>query len=135
MALITWSDNFSVKVRAIDAQHAGLVETLNQLHGAMMKGQASSVTGALLHKLVSYTQVHFSAEEKMMAATKYPCLTQHIAKHRALTSQVEEFVGRYERGEVRINLELLTFLSDWLTTHILKEDHRYGPWLNEHGVR
>jgi hemerythrin-like metal-binding protein len=135
MALITWSDKYFVGVRAIYAQHAGLVETLNELHGAMMKGQASSVTGALLHKLVDYTHGHFSAEEQLMAATKYPSLTQHTAKHRALTTQVEEFVGRYERGEVRINLELLTFLSDWLTTHILKEDHEYGPWLNQHGVR
>jgi hemerythrin len=135
MALITWSDKYSVGVRAIDAQHAGLVETLNELHGAMMKGHASSIAGDLLHKLVDYTHGHFSAEEKMMAATRYPGLTLHSAKHRDLTRQVEEFVGRYERGEVRINLELLTFLSDWLTTHILKEDREYGPWLNEHGVR
>jgi hemerythrin len=33
-----------------------------------------------------------------------------------------------------MNIELLNFLRDWLTTHILKVDHEYGPWLNEHGV-
>jgi len=25
-------------------------------------------------------------------------------------------------------------LRNWLTNHIQKVDHEYGPWLNEHGV-
>jgi hemerythrin len=135
MALMTWSEKYSVGVQTIDDQHAGLVETLNELHGAMMNGHANHVTGKLLHTLVDYTREHFAAEEMLMTSTKYPGLAQHRDKHRELTQQVEEFVGRYERGEIRINLQLLNFLSDWLATHILKDDHAYGPWLNEHGVR
>ena len=51
-------------------------------------------------------------------ASTISALAQHRAKHRELTRQVEELVGRYERGEIRINLQLLNFLSDWLTdTH------------------
>jgi hemerythrin-like metal-binding protein len=134
MALMPWNDKYSVGVRAIDKQHAGLVQTLNELHEAMMKGHAKTVTGTLLHKLVDYTRDHFSAEEKTMADAKYPGLAQHRVKHRELTRQVEEFVSRYERGEAQMNIELLNFLRDWLTTHILKVDHEYGPWLNEHGV-
>ena len=132
---MTWSDKFSVGVQSIDDQHAGLVETLNELHDGMMKGHANAVTGKLLHTLVDYTREHFAAEEMLMASTKYPQLPRHCEKHRELTRQVEEFVGRYERGEIRINLQLLNFLSDWLSTHILKEDHAYGPWLNDHGIR
>jgi hemerythrin-like metal-binding protein len=132
---MTWSSRFSVGVRDIDDQHIGLVDTLNELHGAMMSGKANAVTGALLRKLVDYTRRHFSAEEQMMAFAKYPGLAQHRVKHEALTKQVAEFVGRYERGEARMNVELLNFLSDWLTTHILKEDKEYGPWMNEHGVK
>jgi hemerythrin len=135
MALMTWSDRFSVGVRAIDDQHAGLVKTLNELHAAMMSGQANSVTGALLKQLLDYTRGHFSAEEKMMADARYPGLAQHRVKHRDLTRQVEGFAERYERGEARLNIELLNFLNDWLTTHILKVDKEYGPWMNEHGVR
>jgi hemerythrin len=55
--------------------------------------------------------------------------------HRDLTKQVEEYVARFESGDVSLGVPLLTFLSDWLTNHILGEDRKYGPWLVEHGVR
>jgi len=135
MALMTWNSSLSVGVQALDAQHSVLVETLNQLHEAMMKGQAKGLTETLLHRLVVYTRDHFSTEERMLAAVDYPGLPQHCQRHRDLTRQVEEFITRYERGEITLNLDLLTFLRDWLTMHILKEDRAYGPWLNQFGVR
>jgi hemerythrin-like metal-binding protein len=134
MALMKWSSKYSVGVKTLNSQHTVLFDILNELHAAMMKGQASSVNGPLLHKLVDYTLGHFAAEEQMMTATRYPGLFQHRAKHHKLTRQVGEFVERYERGESRLNVELLNFLSDWLTNHILKSDKEYGPWLNERGV-
>jgi hemerythrin len=51
-----------------------------------------------------------------------------------LTKQVEDYVARFEKGDVAIGVDLLDFLSDWLTTHIQGEDKKYGPWLHEHGV-
>jgi hemerythrin-like metal-binding protein len=135
MALMTWNDSLSVGVQSLDAQHSVLVETLNDLHAAMMKGQGKSLTAPLLHNLLTYTRSHFSAEEAMMASANYPGLGQHRIRHRDLTRQVEEFITRYEQGEITLNMHLLTFLRDWLTTHILKEDREYGPWLNQHGAR
>jgi hemerythrin-like metal-binding protein len=108
---------------------------LNDLHAAMLKGQAQQLTGPMLRKLAEYTRDHFSAEERMMEAAKYPGLPGHRTKHRDLTKQVEEYVAKFERGEGSLNLQLLNFLRDWLTNHIQKVDSEYGPWLNEHGVR
>jgi len=133
MALLTWDSAYSVGVRSMDSQHTTLFDMLNDLHAAMMKGQAKGVTGQLLQKLLEYTQQHFSAEEAMMAATKYPGLGRHHELHAALTRQVKEFADRYERGESTLNVHLLNFLRDWLTNHIQKEDREYGPWLNQHG--
>jgi hemerythrin len=134
MALFTWSDKYAVGVKSLDDQHKGLVAILNDLHAAMMKGQAQSITGPLLKKLVGYTHDHFATEERLLGLSKYPTLPQHTVIHRELTKQVGEFVGKYERGEVTVNLALLTFLRDWLATHIQKEDKEYGPWLNQHGI-
>ena len=133
MALLTWESKYSVGVKAIDGQHSVLFDILNELHAAMMKGQARQVTGGLLTKLLDYTRDHFTSEEQMMAATHYPGLAKHHASHEALTKQVGEFMARYEHGESHINVELLNFLSGWLTNHIQHEDKEYGPWMNEHG--
>jgi hemerythrin len=135
MALMTWSDSFSTGVKAMDDQHKGLVNALNDLHAAMLGGHDKAATESLLTTLVQYTHNHFAAEEALMTRTKYPRQTAHTAKHRDLTGQVEQFVDRYERGEQALNVDLLTFLRDWLMTHIQKEDKEYGPWLNQNGVK
>ena len=134
MALLAWSSKYSVGVQSMDSQHTVLFGLLNDLHAAMMKGQAQSITGALLRKLANYTHDHFTAEEAMMASARYPELAKHRMEHRDLSKRVEEFAARYERGECTLNLDLLNFLRDWLTNHIEKVDHGYCSWMNEHGV-
>lgn len=135
MALMTWNDSFSVGVKAMDEQHKGLVKTLNELHAAMIAGQAKAVCGDLLKTLVKYTRDHFAAEETLMRRAQYQQFAAHREQHKNLTGQVETFVKRYERAETSLNIDLLLFLRDWLATHIQKSDRDYGPWLNQHGVK
>ena len=135
MALLTWNNTYSVGVKTIDSQHTVLFDILNDLHAAMMSGKASSLTGPILKKLVTYTKEHFAAEEAMLASTKYPGLAEHKVKHKDLIKQVEDYSARFDRGEITLNLHLLNFLRDWLTNHIQKVDHEYGPWLNKNGIK
>ena len=134
MALLTWNSTYSVGVKSIDSQHTVLFDTLNDLHGAMMTGQASTLTGPILKKLITYTREHCTAEEAMLTKTNYPGLAEHKIKHRDLIKQVEDYSARFDRGEITLNLHLLNFLRDWLTNHIQKVDHEYGPWLNKNGI-
>ena len=134
MSLLTWSDSYSVGVKTIDRQHSSLFAIVNELHTAMMKGQAKTVVGPLLDKLVKYTVEHFAYEERMMAASKFPGLAAHRAHHNDLTRQVGEFMARFRRGDSALNIELLRFLSDWLTKHIQHEDKEYGPWFKRHAA-
>jgi hemerythrin-like metal-binding protein len=134
MALLTWNDGYSMGVKTIDQQHSGLFGMVNDLHAAMMKGQGKAVIGPLLDRLVKYTQEHFAFEERAMEAAKYPNAKAHRAHHADLARQVTDYVARYKRGDSGLNIELLRFLSDWLSNHIQKEDKEYGPWLNSHGV-
>jgi hemerythrin-like metal-binding protein len=120
---MTWSDNFSVGVKAMDDQHKGLVSTLNELHAAMRDGKDKAVTGKLLSSLVRYTHDHFNAEEAMMTRTKYPKCAPHFAHHKDLTGQVQQFVERYERGEITLNIDHNKF-----DTFIGKSLGNYGEW-------
>jgi hemerythrin-like metal-binding protein len=134
MALLTWGQSYSVGVNKVDSQHKVLFEIINELHAAMLKGQAQVLTGPLLKKLADYTRNHFSAEEAMMSAAKYPGLAEHQKKHIALVKQVDDYIARFDKGEITLNLHLLNFLRDWLTNHIQKVDKEYSPWMKEHGV-
>src|ERR1035438_8181377 len=134
MALLTWNSKYSVGVKTLDSQHTVLFGILNDLHAAMLKGQAQSLTGPLLRKLVDYTQTHFSTEERMLTEARYPGLADHKVKHSELIKKVQGYAARFEKGEITLNLHLMNFLRDWLTEHIQKTDHEYGSWLNERGV-
>jgi hemerythrin len=118
----------------MDDQHKGLIAILNDLHDAMKKAQAQTVTGPLLRKLADYTRRHFASEEAMMTVAGYAELAAHRVKHRDLIKKVEEFVARFERGDIMLSVDLFNFLRDWLATHIMKEDKGYGPWLVQHGM-
>ena len=132
MPLVTWSDKLSVGVKAIDEQHTVLFDTINELHAAMMKGQARAIVGELLTRLLMYTRNHFVEEEQMMETAGYPDLPQHRIRHRNLTKQVEDYIARFQNGDLTLSTDLAGFLSDWL---IQGEDQKYGPWMNEHGIR
>lgn len=135
MALVTWDNTYSVGIKLVDEQHAGLFDSLNELHAAMLKGQEKAVTGRLLQDLLAYTRSHFSAEEAMLARAKYPDLVAHRLKHRKLTDEVAGYAERYKRGEAALSVHLIHFLNDWLVQHILREDRAYSAWLVQAGVR
>lgn len=134
MALFSWNQKYSVGVQAVDSQHMGLFSILNELHAGMMSGQGKDLTGPMLKKLLEYTRTHFRDEERMMAKTLYPGLTEHKVLHQELVKQVDSYVARFERGEITLNAHLLNFLRDWLTSHIQKTDQQYSGWMKEHGV-
>ncbi len=135
MALLTWDQSYSVGVEKLDGQHTVLFDILNDLHAAMMKGEAQKMTGSLLQKLLNYTQTHFAAEEKLLTASNYPGFAEHHKLHVDLVKQVEDYMVRFEKGEITLNLYLVNFLRDWLTNHIQKTDMEYSSWLNAHNVR
>lgn len=134
MSFMNWNESYSVGVETIDRQHSGLFAMINELHDAMMKGQGKTVVGSLLERLIKYTVEHFAYEEAMMGTANYPSLAAHRSRHADLTRQVEEFRARCQSGDGTVNVELLPFLSGWLTRHIQLEDKEYGPWMNSHGV-
>jgi hemerythrin-like metal-binding protein len=134
VGFMTWDERFSVGVKTLDEEHKVLFGILNELYDAMKRGQAQVVTGHLLKKLADYTRRHFASEEAKMTASGFAGLAEHRDKHRDLIQRVEQFIVRFERGDIMLSVDLFNFLRDWLTTHIQKTDKEYGPWLTGHGV-
>lgn len=130
-----WSDNYSVKVDAMDTQHKKLFEIIRELYTAMRSGHGKDVAGDVLRRLIDYTVRHFAEEEKLMEKHGYPLLVQHKAEHKALTDKVVAFKKDFDAGTVGITADLMRFLQEWLTNHIQTVDKKYGDFLNSHGVR
>lgn len=135
MSLMNWKSEYSVGVAKFDTQHKRLIDLLNTLHDAMMKGQGQAALGSTLSELINYTTTHFEDEEKAFATAGYPESFQHRQEHQALVKQVADIKKRFDAGEIALSLTTTSFLQDWLQNHILGTDKKYGPLLNQHGVR
>lgn len=129
-----WDTRYSVKVGAMDDQHKKLFEIVHELYEAMHSGQGKQVAGDVLKRLIDYTEHHFAAEEKLMEKNGYSHLAQHRVEHRDLEKKVRVFKKEFDQGSKTITLELMTFLQNWLTNHILNVDQKYGDFLNTKGV-
>jgi methyl-accepting chemotaxis protein/hemerythrin len=134
MALLKWTRKYSVGVKAMDDQHINLVEILNELHAAMLKGKAQSVADSLFKKLSDYTLKHFTDEEAMLEAAGYPGLAKQREEHREESEKLKEFVACYEQGDQAMYPDLLRFVDKWLQDHMLGDDKQYTQWMNEHGI-
>lgn len=131
MPLFVWSDKlFSVNVDVIDKQHKRLVQLLNLLHDAMLKGEGRDVLGPVLGELVRYTGYHFDTEEQLMLEYAYPGYSEHKAEHDALKQRALAFVRDYEANKLTVTVELSMFLSEWLQHHIQGTDKALGEFLN-----
>jgi len=134
MSFIQWKDAYSVKIEEIDEQHKKLIKLITQLADAMSVGKGRDVLGRVLTELVNYTVYHFQTEERFFRQYDYPEYEKHKQIHDALTEKAKELKTEFEQGNKLISVNVMHFLSDWLNTHILEEDKKFGPFLNSKGM-
>jgi hemerythrin-like metal-binding protein len=96
----------------IDTQHRRLFEIV------AAADDGAPVTD-LLDEVLAYSAFHFQAEEQI-AATHQVTDEKHIQSHRDLLDKIR--IYKSHTHEVRH--EVRTFLVEWVTTHIDKEDRR-----------
>lgn len=133
--LITWSEDLSVGITSIDEQHKKLVNMINALNDAMTKGQARDVLKKIFDGLLVYADKHFGYEEKLFATHAYASEAAHRKEHDALRARVTDLKKRMDEGDYMLGAEVMAFLKQWLTSHILKSDKAYTSFLQGKGVR
>jgi hemerythrin len=134
MALLNWTENYSVKIKEIDTQHKKLVDIINNLHDSMKAGKSKEVLGKILEELINYTGYHFKTEEDLFDKYGYPEKNTHKRQHGDLVDQVLKFKANFDNGKSVVSIDIMNFLRDWLTQHIAGSDKKYSSYLNGKGV-
>jgi hemerythrin len=132
---IEWSNELSVGIEEIDAQHQILVDLLNQVHEAIQQRHTAEVTRDIIDRLNEYTRVHFAVEESLMRILHYPDYERHKEEHEKLIAQLAELRAKLEAGKASTGFELAHFLKVWLTKHIMEVDQRYVPYFLAQGIQ
>lgn len=131
MALITWSEDYSVGVDVLDADHVVIISLMNHVDDAKLAGCDERAVGRLVSTLVDYACMHFEREEALMDRHGYPRLEGHREAHRVVEDQLRELHEAYQQtADPNISQEIMELLNYWLVEHILKVDMHYKPYLS-----
>ena len=136
--MFLWKDAYSVNIAVIDEQHKRLFEIAGNLYDLMKKKNDDiyDELNATLKELKDYTVYHFNFEEDLMKKYGYPELSAHVVEH---TSFIEKIMAVEEldidEAQKKVQLDLIMFLVDWVTNHILKRDHMYVSFFNQKGLQ
>ena len=135
MPIIHWTPDFSVGVNSLDTDHKVLISLINQLDDAIRAGERAGkpgqTVGSVLDALLDYTDYHFAREELLMRACGYPDFEAHLRTHNTLRAQVHDIRVRYRRNAESIHgREVLAFLKNWLTAHIVGRDKLYSSFMH-----
>jgi hemerythrin len=134
VTLLTWNHACSVGVRAMDDQHGILMDAINALRLALVRGAGRERISELLDEFIEFSRVHFWSEEQIMAQTGFQGLEEHRAEHHRMLANILQAAHRLQYG-VGVQLRpSLCGLRRGFLHHIETMDQKYVPWLHEHGV-
>lgn len=134
MNLYEWKADYSVDIKSIDDDHRGLFGIINQLFEAMSHGRAKDILSEILSQLIDYTKTHFRREEMYFATTNYPEMQEHKLQHELFIEKIDGLKREFDKGDEKISVELIKYLSDWLINHILISDKKYKSHLKKYGL-
>jgi hemerythrin len=134
LQLCRFTEDFDVMVTQMNDDHKRIFAYINSIHQRIKEKSDGAALLPLLKELGDFTQRHFQREEEAMLAANYPAYPQQKAAHTKLLAKVAEIITALDSGGEVDLLEIMTFLKDWLTTHILVMDREYGPALNAAGI-
>jgi hemerythrin-like metal-binding protein len=118
----------------MDDQHGILLDTMNELRLAAVRGSGREQISEVLDRLIEFTRMHFWGEEQLLERFGFPSLAGHRLEHQRILAQILQSSHRVQHGERMQMRPLLCFLREAYAEHIEGMDREYGPWLNERGV-
>ena len=127
--IFQWRDEYNTNVKEMDEDHRELFKAVSDLYDAITVREDSSFLNKTLDFLIGYTKKHFKAEEMLMKRQGFPGYQRQKKQHDKFLEDVLEMAVRTRKGEIKMTVEFVSFLKEWIIKHILTEDRKYGRLL------
>lgn len=124
--MIQWKDEYKIGIQQIDEQHEKLFELANRAYDILTKeivvDKYDKVIN-LIEELREYTSYHFKTEEEYMLKIGYKrFLSQKVAHDEFIKKIYETKLDNLDENEDKYLTDILEFLVNWLSDHILGSD-------------
>ncbi|MGA3287748.1 MAG: hemerythrin family protein [Bacteroidota bacterium] len=129
MRTIEWQDDYTVGVKELDDQHRCLLNTINTLLEEQGDKYEAAKFSPALSSLIYYAYTHFATEERYLLQVHFPDLKQHVLEHIDFIMKTLGLALRVKSGGDETRIELLRYLKEWYSSHVLVTDRQYIPFL------
>jgi hemerythrin len=118
-----WSEECSVDIPGLDAQHRHLIELLGDLLKSTHSGKGATAPVAF-NQVIQYAEQHLKREELLLRMRGYPGYAEHKKEHDAYREKIASLQARADRRDFAVRLA--NFLAEWWRFHILTSDQQYA---------
>lgn len=125
MSNYEWTSELSVGNLVLDQHHQNLIKLFDVADEILTQMKPSTQTSKIISELTTYSIFHFSEEERLMRASGYKNLEEHILEHKDFADKIQEFRDNLCNKPENLNEQIFLFLYNWLITHIKHSDKKY----------
>ncbi|RCX17931.1 hemerythrin [Anaerobacterium chartisolvens] len=133
-----WKDRYRLGIEEIDGQHKRLFEIGNEAYDiAMLKSSYDRYDEILkvINSLIDYTEYHFGYEEELMKKHGYNGFDEQKKEHKFYIDKIRSLSERdIDEDQQKAILEILDFLAEWISSHIIFSDRKYATFFKENGI-
>ena len=136
MAAFKWKEEYNLNIEEIDKQHKKLMEIGERAYDIAIIDDGYDRYDeimTIIDELLDYTKYHFEYEEKMLKEHNYDHIHDQEEAHGFYVYKINEVASRDDEeiddNQRKVVLEIIDFLSEWISTHINVEDRKYALFL------
>ena len=117
MALLEWSDAWSLGLPCMDDTHREFMDLL-----AVVATTPDEDLLWVWHQLIVHTEAHFAQEDRWMLATRFASGNCHSLQHKLVLKVLREGQARGEAGDLQYIREMAAELGLWFLEHTQSMD-------------
>lgn len=133
-----WKDRYNLGIEEIDKQHRKLFDIGVRVYDIATLDDSYDHYDEimeLIDELLAYTEYHFDYEEKLMAKYNYNEYEQQTKDHKFYTDKMKNISSKdIDSDQQKTTLEIVDFLSEWISSHIVFSDRKYASFFKEKGI-
>jgi hemerythrin len=117
-------------------QHTELINMFSKLNEAVKNSESRNIIYQIINEVVSFTRIHFAAEEQLMTKSAYPEIESHKSMHRELIDEALQLKGKFDSvDEEAFRVWLNHWPLDRALAHIKYADAHFEEYLAHKGIK
>jgi hemerythrin len=131
---LVWTDDLSVGLPEIDAEHKHFILLINELNSAITSRMGIEEIKRRMRAIIDDAVTHFAHEERLFKEWAYPLESEHVQRHSEALQYLQKTSEGFGRSGTDYEwIEAGLKVKQTLIEHLLHEDMKYRDFCRENG--